>query len=242
MKIHLLVLIASFPLVSLAQGGKPFGDATHPAAPQQIPGPVFCAYYDLGGEGTTYHDTEETNQGSGKLNPADGSYLHEFRKNEGPDTSYTKQLPDLESPCNKVVPPSDLLYVGWNFVGEWFNLTVQAAEPATYVADILYTAHNDARISFSVDGSPTAVPCVLTSTFDAADPIPWRQWHHWNTARDAVTLKLPKGISVIKVSIVEGGNINLATLAFRPSGAERKGPDITDFKTPVPAIRNPENP
>jgi hypothetical protein len=40
---------------------------------------------------------------------------------------------------------------------------------------------------------------------------------------------------VIKIMNVDGGNINLATLAFRPSGSERKGPAITEFKTSLPA-------
>ncbi|GEM_PF-3888643 len=31
--------------------GTPYGDPHHPAVPQAIPGKVFCAYYDLGGEG-----------------------------------------------------------------------------------------------------------------------------------------------------------------------------------------------
>lgn len=234
-----IVALASGLFTPLVMGGQPFRDAVHPGVPQQIPGPVFCAYYDEGGEGVAYHDTEPINQGSGKLNPADGSYLHEFRKQEGLDVSYTKQVPDLESTSNKVVPPPDLLYVGWNVVGEWFNLTVQTAEAGAYVADILYTAHNDAGISFSIGDAAVAVPCKLTSTFDAADEIPWRQWHHWNVARDAVTLALPKGVSVIKVRIVDGGNINLATLAFRPSGSVRKGPAITEIKTTQPEATKP---
>ncbi len=224
---------------SMAQGGQPFGDAIHPGVPQQIPGPVFFAYYDEGGEGVAYHDTGKANQGSGNLNPANGTYLHEFRRHEGVDTSYTKQVPDLESASNKIVPPLSLLYVGWTEAGEWFKLTVQAAEAGPYTADLLYTAHNDAGISFAINDSPVAVPCTLTSTFDAADPIAWRQWHHWNTARDAVTLTLPKGISVIKVKVVSGGNINLATLAFRPAGMERKGPLITELKTALPPVTKP---
>lgn len=229
-----MIILTLGLFIPLANAGEPFGDAVHPAVAQKIPGPVFCAYYDQGGEGIAYHDSEAANQGSGNLNPANGTYLHEFRKNEGLDVSYTKQVPDIVSTSNKVVPPLDLLYVGWNFAGEWFNLTVETREAGSYVADILYTAHNDARISFAVDAAP-AVPCGLTSTYDAADPIPWRQWHHWNVARDAVTLKLSKGISVIRVRNVEGGKINLATIAFRPSGAERTGPAITEFKTALPA-------
>ena len=69
--------------------------------PQNIPGLVFCVYYDEGGEDIAYHDTEAENQCSGKLNPADGSYLNESRRHEGLDISYTKKLNELDSPCNK---------------------------------------------------------------------------------------------------------------------------------------------
>src|ERR1039458_4549689 len=63
---------------------------TDHGGPQKIPGKVLCAYYDLGGEGVAYHDSDPKNHGSGELNPADGTYLNEFRIHEGVDTSYTK--------------------------------------------------------------------------------------------------------------------------------------------------------
>jgi hypothetical protein len=216
-----------------ARAGQPYRDAAHAGGPQKIPGAVFCAYFDEGGEGVAYHDSDAVNSGSGKLNPANGSYLNEFRMHGGLDTSYTKPVPDLESPCNKVVPPLGLLYVGWNEPGEWFNLTVEVAEAGSYTADLLYTANRDATVSLEVNGSK-AVPFLLTSTFDPAETIAWRQWHHWNMLRDVVTLNLPKGVSVLTVRIVTGGNCNLATLAFRLSGKARTGPDITTLKTPSP--------
>ncbi|WP_257785150.1 hypothetical protein [Lacunisphaera limnophila] len=33
---------------------------------------------------------------------------------------------------------------------------------------------------------------TLPSTFDPAETIPWRQWHHWNVLPDAATLDLPR--------------------------------------------------
>src|ERR1700722_9674179 len=79
-----------------------------------IPGRVQCAYYDLGGEGIAYHDTTAKNEGSGGLNPADGSYLNEFRMNEAVDTSYTKFHDAIDNnPYNTVVPEENQLYVGW---------------------------------------------------------------------------------------------------------------------------------
>jgi len=163
---------------SSAYAGRPYQDVVHPGAPQRIPGPVFCAYYDTGGEGVAYHDTEAQNQGSGKLNPADGSYLNEFRRNEGVDISYTKQIPDLESTCNKVVPPLGLLFVGWTEPGEWFKLTVEAPEAATYVSDVLYTSQRGGTIEIEIAGASPRSAFDLASTFDAAETIPWRQWHH----------------------------------------------------------------
>jgi len=217
-----------------AYAGRPFGDAVHAAGPQRIPGPVFCAYYDSGGEGVAYHDSEAENQGSGKLNPADGSYLNEFRRHEGLDISYTKPMPDRESPCNKVTPPLGLLYVGWNEPGEWFNLTVEADSPGTYVADVLYTSQRGGTIGIDLDGVPVGPPFTLVSTFDPAETIPWRQWHHWNVAPDAFAVTLPKGVSVLTVHIVTNGNLNLATFAFRRQGGPRPRPAIIEVRTALP--------
>jgi hypothetical protein len=95
----------------------------------------LCAYYDPGGEGVACHDTDPQNHGSGELNPADGTYLNEFRIHEGVDTPYTKfnrkANPIDDNPFDKIVPPPDLLYVGWTEPGEWFNITVDVARAGT---------------------------------------------------------------------------------------------------------------
>ena len=67
--------------------GTPFHDSRYAGGAQKIPGLVQCAYYDLGGECVAYHDTTAKNEGSGGLNPADGTYLNEFRMGEAVDTS-----------------------------------------------------------------------------------------------------------------------------------------------------------
>jgi len=216
-----------------AYDGTAYRDAVRGGGPQAVPGVVFCAYYDQGDEGVAFHDSDRRNRGSGVLNPADGSYLNEFRKFESLDISYTKQLNDLDSPSNKVKPPLGLLYVGWNEPGEWFKVTVDVAQAGNYIADLLYTAQCDGSITLAAnDGAATTVPIV--STFDPAEAIPWRQWHHWNVARDAVTLALPKGRSVLTFRIATGGNMNLATLAFRRVGTPRAATDILAFNTPAP--------
>src|SRR5208337_2162000 len=100
-----------------------YHDSQYQGGAQKIPGKVLCAYYDLGGEGVAYHDSDAENHGSGALNPANGGYLNEFRMKEGVDISYTKfghdpQIDD--NPFNKAQPPPNLLYVGWTEPGEWF--------------------------------------------------------------------------------------------------------------------------
>jgi hypothetical protein len=200
--------------------GLPFHDTRYNGGPQKIPGKVLCAYYDLGGEGIAYHDTDAQNHGSGELNPADGTYLNEFRIREGLDTSYTKfqRKPDPidDNPFDKVVPPADLLYVGWTEPGEWFNVTVDVAQSGTYAADFLYTSNRGGTISVDVDGKDATGPLQIATTNDPADPLAWRQWHHWNLASQLFTLHLSKGKNVLTVHIVTNGNMNLAYFDFKP--------------------------
>jgi hypothetical protein len=72
---------------------------------QQIPGKVECEYYNTGGEGVAYHDSDSANNGSGKLNPANGTYLNEFRMHEGVDISYTKGHDSIDNNPHNVVQP-----------------------------------------------------------------------------------------------------------------------------------------
>jgi len=201
--------------------GTPYVDARYHGGAQQIPGRVECAYYDLGGDGVAYHDTDPQNHGSGELNPADGSYLNEFRMHEGVDTSYTKfgRTPDKidDNPYNLVQPPAEQIYVGWTVPGEWFNLTVDVAKSGLYSMSVLYTAHNNGSLSFDVNGVPQSQTIDVKSTFNAAEPVPWRQWHHWNLAGDASPVRLTAGRNVLTVHIASGGQMNLAYLDFRPA-------------------------
>jgi hypothetical protein len=166
--------------------GLPYHDTRYSGGPQKIPGKVLCAYYDLGGEGVAYHDGDAQNRGSGELNPADGTYLNEFRIHEGVDTSYTKfnrkQDPIDDNPFDKIVPPADLPYVGWTEPREWFNITVNVTKAGTYAADFLYTSNRGGTIAVDVDGKDATRPLQITTTNDPADPLAWRQWHHWNLA------------------------------------------------------------
>ncbi|MGC2401215.1 MAG: hypothetical protein WA510_15585 [Acidobacteriaceae bacterium] len=199
--------------------GVPYHDSRYQGGAQKVPGRVLCAYYDLGGEGVAYHDTDAKNHGSGELNPADGTYLNEFRIHEGVDTSYTKfdrkPNPIDDNPFVKVVPPRELPYVGWTEPGEWFNITVEAAQAGTYVADFLYTSNRGGTISIDVNGKEATGPLQVPTTYDPADPVAWRQWHHWNLAPKFFTIRFDQGRNVLTVHILTGGNMNLAYFDFK---------------------------
>jgi hypothetical protein len=198
--------------------GKPFHDSVYHGGAQKIPGRVQCAYYDLGGEGVAYHDTDAKNNGSGNLNPADGTYLNQFRMDEGVDTSYTKFHRDIEtddSPYNLVPPPENQLYVGWTEPGEWFKMTVNVARAGTYAMDLLYTSNRGGTISLDLDGEKLTGPLEIVSTKNDADPVAWRQWHHWNLKKDLAVVPLSKGKHVLAVHILTNGNMNLAYLDFK---------------------------
>jgi hypothetical protein len=198
--------------------GTPYHDARFNNAVQKIPGKVVCAYYDLGGEGIGYHDTDIKNNGSGLLNPADGTYLNEFRMHEGVDTSYTKFKRDPaidDTPYDKVSPQADLLYVGWTEPGEWFNLTVDVAKAGDYAADLLYTSNRGGAISIAVNGQPATGALTVPTTYDANDPVAWRQWHHWDIVPGIAKLHLAAGKNVLTIHIVEQGQMNLAIFDFK---------------------------
>jgi hypothetical protein len=135
------------------------------------------------------------------------------------DTSYTKfnrkPVPIDDNPFDKIVPPTDLPYVGWTEPGEWFNVTVDVARSGTYAADFLYTSNRGGTISVDVNGRDGTGPLQITTTDDAADPLAWRQWHHWNLASQLFKVHFSKGKNVLTVHILTNGNMNLAYFDFK---------------------------
>src|SRR6201998_2148813 len=199
--------------------GLPYHDTHYQGGAQKIPGRVLCAFYDLGGEGVAYHDSDPQNHGSGELNPADGTYHNEFRIHEGVDTSYTKfdRKPERidDNRFDKIVPPRDLPYVGWTEPGEWFNITVDVTHAGAYVADFLYTSNHGGTISIDVSGKDEHVPLQVPTTYDAADSVAWRRGAHWNLAPKFFKTRLNKGRNALTIHILTGGAMNLAYFEFK---------------------------
>ncbi len=213
----ILIAIAGMTLVVTSNAelppdykGKPFQDTVYTAGPQNIPGRVECAYYDLGGEGVAYHDTEPTNHGSGELNlklehqrPHANPYIWGFRADEGVDISYTKDFADFNH-TNFVAPVTNQLYIGWTADGEWCNYTVNVKRAGGYQVIVLYgNAAN--TIQFSINHKPAA-ECKL--------PLATGSMHKWNKAQIG-TISFPEAGLQLLTFHYNGGN-NFAYFEFEP--------------------------
>jgi hypothetical protein len=196
--------------------GKPFQDSMYSGGAQLIPGKLQCEFYDFGGEGISFHDSDTINSGSGGLNPANGIYLNEFRINEPVDISYTKfQEPAIDnSMYNMVEPTKDQLYVGWTKPGEWVKYTVNVQETGTYKVGIMFTSNKDGKISIAVNNKDVTGPIMIPSTYVEADSVPWRQWHHWNRLEKIACISLEKGLQTVTLHTVEVGDMNYDYLEF----------------------------
>ena len=190
--------------------GKPFADAVHKTGMPNIPGIVQCALYDLGGEGVAYHDTDPTNNGSGKLNLEKGhqrahanEYIWSFRKDEGVDLSFVKDWADLNH-TNLVSPHVNQLYIGWTENGEWVNYTVHVARPGTYRIKALYSFQTN-TVTFDLNGK-LAATCRL--------PVPTADYHRWNLA-EIGTLRFPQAGPQLLTFHYGRGN-NFAYFEFEP--------------------------
>ena len=197
--------------------GTPYSDKMYNVGPQPIPGKIQCEYYDFGGEGVAFHDVDTINSGSGRLNPADGTYLNEFRINEPVDISYTKfRDPAIDNnPYNLVEPQKDQLYVGWTQPGEWTKYTIIVKRSGTYKVGIMYTSNQNGKISISVNDKDATGPISIPTTFVAADTVAWRQWHHWNYLDQIARIDLKKGLQTITLHTVEIGQMNYDYIDFK---------------------------
>jgi hypothetical protein len=208
--------------------GVPFHDSVYHGGPQLIPGILQNEYFDTmdipdeakaagAEEGIVYHDTDRRNPGSGTLN-GKGTYNREFRMFESPGTSYTKfnnpgNLID-DSPYNSVKPIPDSLYLGWIAPGEWVNYTVKVQEDGWYSLTVLYTSKFGGHISFDSDGVDVTGPLAIPSTFVAADPLEWRQAHHWNKINKLGRFRLKKGLQVLTLHFIDKPVMNFDFMEF----------------------------
>jgi len=57
---------------------------------------------------------------------------------------------------------------------------------------------------------------TIQPTYYAADPIAWRQMHHWGLMKGLIQVKLRKGVQVLTLHTLRKGHMNFAYLDFKP--------------------------
>ena len=202
-----LAMLCFAGAVALAQPSPAYLGKPYQGKAQVIPGRIQAAFYDVGGEGTAYHDSDKVNNGSGTLNKGD-SYLDQFRKDEGVDISYTKKQWD------KTVDGMDEtygeLYVGWTAPGEWIKYTVEVKETGTYTVNSHLSSNNqNAEISLQIDWDDVIGPIVIPTT---------GHWHKWRICNNLAEVRLTKGFHVLTLKFLKEGNMNVDYLEFLPKG------------------------
>jgi hypothetical protein len=200
---QLLMIQKVFAQLPAGYKGKPFKDSVYTKGAQVIPGRVELAYYDLGGEGVAYHDSDAINNGSGKLNhelkhhrPGVPDYITYFRENEGVDISFTKDFADFNHP-NKVYPKVNQLYVGWESDGEWTNYTVDIKVAGKYKIITVY-GNQDNKSSLWLNNTKAA---------DLVLPENTGSMHIWTQATVGEITFPVAGINLLTLKYNRGSNL-----------------------------------
>lgn len=186
--------------------GKPFRGRV-----QSLPGPLECEFYDEGGEGVAYHETDGRNHGSGELNKGTAE-RDNFRKDENVDISYTKEGWD-NSEFNRVPQILDRFYLGWTATGEWVRYTIDVAKSGRYSLGVMFTSRYEGGILLKCDERVAGPAIRLASTADPRDER--RKWHHWNYQELKDAVDLPAGHHVLTIRILDPGNLNLDRIDYR---------------------------
>lgn len=107
-----------------------------------IPGIIQAEYYDFGGDGISYNDSETGNFGY-TVKGVD------FRVNDAVDID---------------THPSDGYVVGWTATGEWLEYTVDVQYSGLYNLKFYYSSELNAKLGVEVDGEPLLSNVSLRTT------------------------------------------------------------------------------
>jgi hypothetical protein len=164
----------------------------------------MLAFFDEGGEGVSFHDSDTTHTGG-------------FRTNYSVDT---KRIPqgndDGDQPStnvggagksSSVTIVRGMPYVGWTDAGEWLCYTVNILETGVYDVDWFYSSLGDGTvIALSIDGANVSGNIAVLSTSY------YHQWHEYTIIKG---LRLEKGKRVLRFNVVSADGANLGYLTFK---------------------------
>jgi hypothetical protein len=112
------------------------------------------------------------------------------------DISFTKDFADFNHP-NKVDPPVNQLYIGWEEDGEWTNYTVNVKTPGKYKIITIY-GYQDNKSSLWVNNQ---------KALDLVMPENTGNWHYWTQATVG-EISFPKaGLQLLTLHYNKGSNL-----------------------------------
>jgi hypothetical protein len=182
--------------------GAPFGGTA-----AAVPGTVYAANYDTGGQGVAYNTT--SSNGTANTYRSDGIDLEA--------TSDTQN--------NTGAGADDL---GWTTTGQWFKYTVNVATAGTYTVSLRLASPNGVADALHIANS------AGTSLSGAVAAPATGGWQTWSTATTSVTL--PAGQQTLTIDQDNAG-WNVHYLSFATSGgngngtAPNLGPNVYVFNT-----------
>ncbi len=195
-----------------------FGTLPWNASIQSLPGKVWLAYFDRGGQDKAYHTYDDVNHGSCELNPCTGvnaTYINTFRKDEGVSVSYTKpwfwwsgkawsdRWAAGTPRAGENVAPMDEFYVGWFTEGSFLRMTVEVARPGTYTAALYLTCPNSGDLEATLSEYATG----RTVSQQLVKDVPsTKYFHDWEIVEDAFSMTVPiPGLHVLTLNFTRVG-------------------------------------
>jgi len=188
------------PLGSYA--GKPWNGTVLP-----IPGIIEAEFFDVGGEGVAFHDTDVVNHGNGMQDVSMNTPQAMFRRAEAVDVSFMRANVD-KNPMG-MPEPINQLYVGWIERQEWLKYTVQVAETGNYMISSHAAVNIDAAtISFSFEDG------VTTGSLSLPRSGSFATWEHVD---NMAIVKLTAGLHLLHIKFETAGyNLNYISFIRKP--------------------------
>jgi uncharacterized protein involved in high-affinity Fe2+ transport len=183
-------------------GGGSSGDQPFGGTPAAVPGTVYGANYDTGGQGVAYNVTS--------TNGSANSY-----RSDGVDLEATTDT----SPTSAAGDGYDL---GWTTGGQWFNYTVDVATAGTYALSLRLAAPTAVTDALHIDSSSGT---NLTGDVTAPETGGWQDW---TTVTASVTLSA--GVQTLTVDQDNAG-WNIHYITFATSGGSGGGTTPGGFPT-----------
>jgi len=119
-----------------------------------------------------------------------------FRESEGVDISFTKDWADFNHP-NKVDPPVNQLYIGWEENGEWTNYTIDVKAAGKYKIITIY-GNEDNQSTLWLNNKMAATLLLPEKTGN---------WHNWTQATVGEIVFPTTGINLMTLKYNKGSNL-----------------------------------